>query len=82
MPGLEHLPFAEVWLHEPSDEAWRAASDEARAIGKDGLEVWTTDATPEVVAFLETRGYETVRRYGFPSSTSSPRPTRIRPTSR
>jgi GNAT superfamily N-acetyltransferase len=63
MPGLEHLPFAEVWLREPNDEAWRAASAAARAIGKDGLEVWTTDETPDVVSFLEVRGYEIVRRY-------------------
>jgi mycothiol synthase len=63
MPGLEHLPFAEVWLREPDDDAWRAASVAARAIGKDGLEVWTTDETPTVVSFLEERGYEIVRRY-------------------
>jgi len=63
MPGLEHLPFAEVWLHDIDDEVWREASDGARAIGKDGLEVWTTDATPDVVAYLEARGYEPVRRY-------------------
>ena len=63
LPGLEHLPFAEVWLREPDDDAWRAASAAARAIGKDGLEVWTTDETPEVVTFLEARGYEIVRQY-------------------
>ena len=63
IPGLEHLPFAEVWLHAVDDEEWRVASDAARAIGKDGLEVWTTDATAEVVAFLEERGYEQVRHY-------------------
>jgi GNAT superfamily N-acetyltransferase len=63
MPGLEHLPFAEVWLREADEDAWRAASVAARAIGKDGLEVWTTDETPEVVTFLEARGYEIVRRY-------------------
>jgi GNAT superfamily N-acetyltransferase len=63
IPGLEHLPFAEVWLREPSDALWREASAAARAIGKDGLEVWTTDETPDVVAFLEERGYEVVRRY-------------------
>jgi GNAT superfamily N-acetyltransferase len=63
IPGLEHLPFAEVWLREPSDALWREASAAARAIGKDGLEVWTTDQTPDVVAFLEERGYEVVRRY-------------------
>jgi hypothetical protein len=63
MPGLEHLPFAEVWLREPDESAWRAASKAARAIGKDGLEVWTTDQTPDVVSFLEARGYEIVRQY-------------------
>src|SRR2546426_12541773 len=63
IPGLEHLPFAEVWLREADDALWREASAAARAIGKDGLEVWTTDETPEVVPFLEARGYEDVRRY-------------------
>ena len=63
IPGLEHLPYAEVWLREPDDARWREASAAARAIGKDGLEVWTTDETPAVVPFLEQRGYEIVRRY-------------------
>ena len=63
MPGLEHLPFAEVWFHEVDEARWREASAAARAIGKTGLEVWTTDKTPEVVAFLEERGYEQVRHY-------------------
>jgi GNAT superfamily N-acetyltransferase len=63
MPGLEHLPYAEVWLREPDENAWRAASEAARAIGKDGLEVWTTDETPEVVSFLEARDYAIVRQY-------------------
>jgi GNAT superfamily N-acetyltransferase len=63
MPGLEHLPFAEVWFHEIDDERWREASVAARALGKTGLEVWTTDATPGVIAFLEERGYEQVRHY-------------------
>ena len=63
MPGLEHLPFAEVWFHEVDEERWREASAAARAIGKAGLEVWTTDRTPEVVSFLEQRGYDQVRRY-------------------
>jgi mycothiol synthase len=63
MPGLEHLPYAEVWFHEVSEERWRAASARARELGKSGLEAWTTDRTPEVVAFLESRGYEEVRRY-------------------
>jgi GNAT superfamily N-acetyltransferase len=61
--GLEQLPWAEVWFHEIDDAHWREASAAARAIGKTGLEVWTTDATPEVVAFLADRDYEEVRRY-------------------
>jgi mycothiol synthase len=63
MPGREHLPFAEVWFHELDEAGWREASAQARGLGKTGLEVWTTDRTPEVVAFLEPRGYEEVRRY-------------------
>jgi GNAT superfamily N-acetyltransferase len=63
MPGLEHLPFAEVWFHEIDEDRWREASVAARALGKTGLEAWTTDATPKVVAFLEERGYEQVRHY-------------------
>jgi GNAT superfamily N-acetyltransferase len=63
MPGLEHLPFAEVWFHEIDEARWRDASAAAREIGKTGLEVWTTDRTPEVVAFLEERGYDQVRHY-------------------
>jgi len=63
MPGLEHLPWAEVWFREIDEAAFAQASAAARAIGKDGLEVWTTDATPAVVAFLEPRGYDEVRRY-------------------
>jgi GNAT superfamily N-acetyltransferase len=63
MPGLEHLPFAEVWFRAIDEGAWCEASAAARAIGKSGLEVWTTDETPEVVAFLEARRYEEVRRY-------------------
>jgi GNAT superfamily N-acetyltransferase len=63
IPGLEQLPYAEVWFHEIDDERWREASSAARALGKTGLEAWTTDRTPEVVAFLRERGYEEVRRY-------------------
>jgi GNAT superfamily N-acetyltransferase len=63
IPGLEHLPFAEVWFHDIDEERWRAASAAARALGKNGLEAWTTDRTPEVVAFLLERGYGEVRRY-------------------
>ena len=63
IPGLEQLPYAEVWFHEVDDARWREASQLARELGKTGLEVWTTDRTPAVVAFLEPRGYEEVRRY-------------------
>jgi GNAT superfamily N-acetyltransferase len=63
IPGLEQLPYAEVWFHELDEARWREASALARELGKTGLEVWTTDRTPEVVAFLEPRGYEEVRRY-------------------
>ena len=63
MPGLEHLPYAEVWLRAADEDEWREASARARALGKSGLEVWTTDRTPEVPAFLVERGYEEVRSY-------------------
>lgn len=63
MPGLEHLPFAEVWFRTIDDAAWRRASAAARALGKSGLEAWTTTDTPDVVDFLEPRGYAEVRRY-------------------
>ncbi len=63
LPGLEHLPYAEVWFHAVDDDAWRAASAAAREIGKSGLEVWTTTRTPEVAPWLEGRGYDEVRRY-------------------
>jgi GNAT superfamily N-acetyltransferase len=63
IPGLEHLPYAEVWLHAADDGAWRAASAAAREIGKTGLEVWTTTRTPEVAPWLEGKGYDEVRRY-------------------
>jgi GNAT superfamily N-acetyltransferase len=63
IPGLEQLPFAEVWFHTVDEECWRDASVAARALGKSGLEAWTTTRTPEVVTFLERRGYHEVRRY-------------------
>jgi mycothiol synthase len=63
IPGLEHLPYAEVWLHAVDDNVWRAASDAARAIEKTGLEVWTTTRTPDVAPWLEGKGYGEVRRY-------------------
>ena len=63
IPGLEQLPYAEVWLREADEAQLREASAAAGALGKSGLEVWTTDETPAVVPFLEERGYEVVRRY-------------------
>jgi GNAT superfamily N-acetyltransferase len=63
IPGMKQLPFAEVWFHTIDEQLWREASVAARALGKSGLEVWTTTGTPDVVAFLEPRGYEEVRRY-------------------
>lgn len=63
IPGLEHLPFAEAWFHAVDEQAWRAASAAARAIGKTGLEVWTTTRTPEVAPWLVGKGYDEVRRY-------------------
>ena len=63
IPGLEHLPYAEVWFHEIDEARWREASAVARALGKAGLDVWTTDRTPEVVDFLAPRGYQEDRRY-------------------
>jgi GNAT superfamily N-acetyltransferase len=65
MPGLEHLPFAEVWFRAIDEASWLEASAAARALGKTGLEVWTTDETPEVTAFLEARAYGEVRRYAI-----------------
>ena len=65
IPGLEHLPYAEVWLHAADDVRWREASGMAAGLGKTGLEVWTTTRTPEVVRFLEAQGYEEVRRYAI-----------------
>ncbi len=45
------------------EQAWRQASAAARALGKNGLEVWTTTESPDVVTFLSERGYGEVRRY-------------------
>jgi mycothiol synthase len=63
IPGQEHLPWAEVWFRAIDEEAWREASRAARALGKTGLEAWTTEEHPDVVDFLAARGYEEVRRY-------------------
>lgn len=63
IPGLAHLPYAEVWFRAVDDARWHDACEQARALGKTGLEVWTTDETPEVVAYFRARGYEEVRHY-------------------
>ena len=63
IPGLEHLPYAEVWFNAVDDDAWDAASEAARAIDKTGLEAWTTTRTPDVAPWLEGKGYDEVRRY-------------------
>ena len=65
IPGLGHLPYAEVWLHGVDEARWREASSAARGIGKTGLEVWTTTKTQEVADFFVSRGYEEVRRYAI-----------------
>lgn len=61
LPGLDHLPYAEAWLHEPDEETLEAAFEAARAIGKPGLEVWTT--VPDVADFLHARSFAEHRRY-------------------
>jgi GNAT superfamily N-acetyltransferase len=80
IPGLEHLPYAEVWFHEVDDRRWRDASDAARALGKTGLEAWTTTRTPRVAEFLLSRGYQEHRRYVIAeldvSAASDPGPPR------
>jgi mycothiol synthase len=63
IPGLEHLPFAEIWFSRIDDEIFGRASEAAGRLGKTGIEAWTTDRTPHVVAYLERRGFEEVRRY-------------------
>ena len=63
IPGLEHLPYAEVWFHAVDEAAWRAASVEASGLGKTGLEAWTTTRTPEVAAWLGRQGFVEARRY-------------------
>jgi len=63
IPGLEHLPYAEVWFHEIDDTRLQEASTAARRLGKTGLEAWTTTRTPAVAEFLAGRGFGEVRRY-------------------
>jgi GNAT superfamily N-acetyltransferase len=63
VPGLEHEPFAEVWLETVDDQILAEASGLAAALGKPGLEVWTTTKTPTVEAFLLAHGFAQHRRY-------------------
>ncbi len=63
VPGLEHEPFAEVWLHAIDERVLAQAFAAAEAIGKRGLEAWTSTRTPEVASFLLARGFAQVRRY-------------------
>lgn len=52
-----------MWFRAIDEARWHDASVKARTLGKTGLEVWTTDETPEVVSFLAERGYDEVRHY-------------------
>ena len=61
--GLEHEPYAEVWLETIDDAVLAEAFDAAAAIGKPGLEVWTTTRTPAVADYLLAHGFEEHRRY-------------------
>jgi GNAT superfamily N-acetyltransferase len=79
IPGLAHLPYAEVWFREIDEALFRQASAAAFALGKSGLEAWTTDQTPDVVAFLERRGFSEVRRYVI-SELDSGAVTSLRPS--
>ncbi len=63
IPGQEHLRWAETSLPAAEEPAWHEASRAARELGKTGLEVWTTEAHPEVVRFLTERGYREAFRY-------------------
>jgi GNAT superfamily N-acetyltransferase len=63
VPGLEHEPYAEVWLHRVDDDTLARAFEAARAIERPGLEAWTTTRTPDVAPFLLAHGFAEVRRY-------------------
>jgi GNAT superfamily N-acetyltransferase len=63
VPGLEHEPYAEVWLETAGDALLDEAFAAAAAIGKPGLEAWTTTKTPDVEPFLLARGFAVHRRY-------------------
>ena len=84
MPGLEHLPFAEVWFHAIDEQAWREASRAALALGKSGLEVWTTDEAAE----LDTKSLfaleqdlltlaDAIGSHYFPHGASASRPEKL-----
>jgi GNAT superfamily N-acetyltransferase len=61
--GLEHVPYAEVWLEAVGEQVLAEAFAAAAAIGKPGLEVWTTTKTPDVAEYLAAHGFEEHRRY-------------------
>ena len=63
LPGLEHAPYAEVWLETVDDRLLDEAFALAAAISKPGLETWTTTRTPAVEPFLLARGFVEHRRY-------------------
>jgi GNAT superfamily N-acetyltransferase len=63
--GFEHLGLAEVWLRTVDEAVWAEVCAAADRSGATGLEVWTTDETPEVAAFLRARGYGVVRSYAI-----------------
>ncbi len=80
IPGLEHLPYAEVWFREIDEAVFREVSAAALALGKAGIEAWTTGQTPDVVAFLERHGFAEVRRYVI-SELDTRAATPLRPSS-
>ena len=63
VPGLEYEPYAEVWFETADDALLDEAFALAAAIGKPGLEAWTTTMTPDVEPFLLARGFVEHRRY-------------------
>ena len=64
MPGLEHLPFAEVWFREIDDARWREASAAAAGDRQDGAgSMDDRSQRPRSRRSSRQRGYEIVRRY-------------------
>lgn len=61
--GQAHLPWAEVHLDAIDAAVFAEASRRARALGKDGLEVWTHDDSTAALRFLDAHGYREARRY-------------------